>query len=703
MEAAQTLRALIGGFDLDPNRVLDIVLESLERDCGESSEVVEAHLNLAQQLNLGASLPHVVGFKFQHYHGQQATPRSLFCLATTLLCAELISFESLLPHLAPSLETLANGSRKFAARTDEKSRSFGVVSLGGLKEKDEASIDPSETPTTSLHNEGDTSQLFGVLESMLWDRRWHLAEPLLARMERARALPVSNVGCRRALCALAHFTIDPVYEALSPRSVGVASLWSRAAVSQTHPSSGASSQRLTSRLNLSDVQSLPQLLVLLEPLCHHIHIYIVFDALLMAKLARIVTHFLQPCWRENDTASAAMRLLEHILLPALSLMPANPGCVLEIWTAVRCVAYGERHLLYKAWRGRGVERNAIGLKHHELTHAECQAGYDTRQALKRVANEKKNSKHVGRALAKIAHSNPVIVFHIILSQIESYDNMIQPIIESFGFMTPLALDVLSFMLPLHLADASRHKLQVDGIHISHWFQYLAHFAGVLYRVYPQTELRPLIDYLLTRLKAGDSLELLVFNELLARMGGCEVLEDISDAQIGGLAGGEILRREMLAFDKASKRAISRLQDAICTPDIAMPMLALIAQSHSVSLSLLCQFVVEYLASSDCIGSAVTLFSRETWIMLSFLGNFLTDVSWSWFSWLISLHGQRNKPVARVWLTSAHTSSFSPTLRLSATCLQCLTFFAQFSLCPVYCLGSCLDTLFVTMHSKMTRI
>ena len=41
-----------------------------------------------------------------------------------------------------------------------------------------------------------------------------------------------------------------------------------------------------------------------------------------------------------------------------------------------------------------------------------------------------------------------------------------------------------------------------------------------------------------RLEDGDSLYLLVFNELLARMGGCEVLEDLSDAQIGGLAGGE---------------------------------------------------------------------------------------------------------------------------------------------------------------------
>ena len=54
--------------------------------------------------------------------------------------------------------------------------------------------------------------------------------------------------------------------------------------------------------------------------------------------------------------------------------------------------------------------------------------------------------------------------------------------------------------------------------------------------------------------------------------------DISDAQIGGLAGGETLRREMLAFDKAPKRSMSKLLSALCTPSTAIPMLALIAQS-----------------------------------------------------------------------------------------------------------------------------
>ena len=626
MGAAQTLRALIGGFDLDPNRVLDIVLESLERDCGSSSEVIEAHLNLAQQLSLNESFPHILGFKFQHYHKQSATPRSLCRLAVMLLSANVISIEALLPHLAPSLGTLADDAKQFGEQTDKEAGCFGVISLGGSEEKSDLGMQRSRIHAASkVHEDSNdvSTQIFGIVEALLWDQRWHLAEPLLSRMERGGALPGSYPGCQQALYSLAHFVLEPVYIVFSPRSFGVASRWSGAIRSSDLVK--AVNPRYTRRLEQSDIALLPQLLLVLEPLCYHLHVYTAFDASLVTKLARVLKHLLQPCWRGTDESLVARRLLEHVLLPTLSLMPGNPGCVLEVWAAMRCLPYCERHLLYKAWRGRGVDRTAIGLKHFEVARAECEAGHDARQALKRVANEKKNAKHVGRALAKTAHSNPFVVFHVILSQIESYDNMIQPIIESFGFMTPLALDVLSYMLPLHLADTSRHKLQDNGIHVSHWFQYLANFTGVFYRVYPQTELRCLIDFLLLRLKAGGSHELLVFNELLARMGGCEVLEDISDAQLGGLAGGEVLRREIFAFEKASKRAISRLQDALCTPDKAAPMLALVAQSRSVSFHRL------IITDDVILGSAGMRYSREKWIMLNSSGSSLTDASGFWFS------------------------------------------------------------------------
>ena len=79
------------------------------------------------------------------------------------------------------------------------------------------------------------------------------------------------------------------------------------------------------------------------------------------------------------------------------------------------------------------------------------------------------------------------------------------------------------MLPQHLAgdgSSSRSaKLQQDGINVAHWFQYLAQFAGVFYRAFPNTDLGATIDYVVRALTRGEPLDLLVFDELLARMGG----------------------------------------------------------------------------------------------------------------------------------------------------------------------------------------
>lgn len=192
------------------------------------------------------------------------------------------------------------------------------------------------------------------------------------------------------------------------------------------------------------------------------------------------------------------RMVTRILLPALSLVPSNPGLVFEVWGAVRELPFATRHAFYESWRGQGLEQAAIGHKHYEVVRAECRAGFEVRRILKRVANEKRSSKYVGRQLAKIAHCNPLVVFDISLSQIESYDNMIFPLIESLGYMTPLAFDVLSYMLTLRLGATARPKLQPDGINVARWFQHLAHFAGAMYRSHPHAEIGSLFQFLLAR-------------------------------------------------------------------------------------------------------------------------------------------------------------------------------------------------------------
>jgi len=179
-------------------------------------------------------------------------------------------------------------------------------------------------------------------------------------------------------------------------------------------------------------------------------------------------------------------------------MAPNPGIALEIWTSVKDLRYEDRFLLYLAWRGRSLEDTSSRLKHYELSYVECTAGFEARRVLKRVANERRFSKHVGRQLAKITHSNPLMVFHVILSQIESYDNMIVPLIDSLSYMTPLALDILAFMLVQRFGESKRAKILPDGMTLSQWFQHLAHFAGLFYRAYPMTELRGLFDFILSR-------------------------------------------------------------------------------------------------------------------------------------------------------------------------------------------------------------
>mmetsp|Transcript_19210 Transcript_19210/g.59204 ORF Transcript_19210/g.59204 Transcript_19210/m.59204 type:complete len:507 (+) Transcript_19210:1265-2785(+) len=330
----------------------------------------------------------------------------------------------------------------------------------------------------------------------------------------------------------------------------------------------------------------------LESMLLQLGLYISQDALLVCKLARIVqmlvkfANGIDQCEKHTCPRMlilACLRILRRIVLPALSLMTPNPGIALEIWTSVKDLRHEDRRLLYLAWRGRSLEDSSPRLKHYELSYMECTAGFEARRMLKRVANERRFSKHVGRQLAKVSHSNPLMVFHVILSQIESYDNMIVPLIDSLSYMTPLALDILAFMLPQRFVESTRAKILPDGMTLSQWFQHLAHFTGLFYRAYPMTELRGLIDFILSSLRRGTSHDLIILSDVLMKMGGCNVLADISGIELNALAGGVILRRETLVFERASRRAVLRLQQILRDSKLALPLLALIGQQCVRSL------------------------------------------------------------------------------------------------------------------------
>ena len=93
--------------------------------------------------------------------------------------------------------------------------------------------------------------------------------------------------------------------------------------------------------------------------------------------------------------------VEGALLPSLSLTEGNPGAAISAWSLLKQLPIPSRHRLYATWRG---ERPGAGpsSRMQAVVAAEHRAGRAARQVLKRVANDRKSTKLIGRQLAKIA-------------------------------------------------------------------------------------------------------------------------------------------------------------------------------------------------------------------------------------------------------------------------------------------------------------
>ena len=71
----------------------------------------------------------------------------------------------------------------------------------------------------------------------------------------------------------------------------------------------------------------------------------------------------------------------------------------------------------------------------------------------------------------------------ILSQIQLYDNLIGPVVDSFKYLTSLSFDVLSYSIIEALNNPEKDRTKHDGTSISLWLQSLSNFCGAVYKKY----------------------------------------------------------------------------------------------------------------------------------------------------------------------------------------------------------------------------
>ncbi|KAJ6185672.1 hypothetical protein N7519_006973 [Penicillium mononematosum] len=298
------------------------------------------------------------------------------------------------------------------------------------------------------------------------------------------------------------------------------------------------------------------------------------DASLLAKLVRIGKGSLvQDGSEENRTRWRD--LCKRLLLPAVSLTKANPGVVNEVFDLISFFPRDVRYNMYAEWYSGQTSRLP------DIKEAFDQARAETKDTLKRLS--KTNIRPMARALAKIAYANPGIVINVAMSQIESYENLIEVVVECARYFTYLGYDILSWSLINSLGQKGRSRVQEGGLLTSRWLNALSTFAGRTYKRYSVMDPTPVLQYVVEQLRHNNSTDLIVLEQLIRSMAGIISDNDFNDAQIQAMAGGDVLQSQTILqlLDKRheSRTTSKRLVHSLTHTRLAGQLLVAIAQER----------------------------------------------------------------------------------------------------------------------------
>lgn len=300
----------------------------------------------------------------------------------------------------------------------------------------------------------------------------------------------------------------------------------------------------------------------LGPFIHH-------DVLLIIKIVRIGRSLM--CSTESKAVRYELiRLLDECILPSISFIDSNYGLSEEVWQLMKCFPYSIRYTLYHNLKTELPNSTSIRNRSSIIKKI--------KYIMKRLTKE--NIRLFGRHIGKLTHSNPSILFEYILSQIQSYDNLIGPVVDSFKYLTSMSYDVLIYCIVESLGDPNRQKTSSDGLSISQWLLSLATFCGAIVKKYP-VELPGLLQFIANQLKIEKSLDLFILKEIIQKMAGI-CTDEMTDDQLLALSGGEVLKNEGGYYNQVrnTRKSSMRLKEALLESNLAMPLCILIAQQRN---------------------------------------------------------------------------------------------------------------------------
>ena len=330
--------------------------------------------------------------------------------------------------------------------------------------------------------------------------------------------------------------------------------------------------------NVPVCQTVDDVFVLCSTLFNYTGVKIGQDSSLLIKLARIGSHSLTADTSDTNMARW-IDLSKRILVPALSFTKCNPGVVNEVFELIKNFSTPTRYSIYAEWYQGQTSRSP------DIKSAFDQAKAETKDVLKRIS--KTTIKPMARALAKVAYASPGIVFSVAIAQLESYENIVDAVVECARYFTYLAYDVLTWSLMSALGGTGRNRVQADGMLTSKWLAALSLFAGKVFKRYSVMNPTPIVQYVADQLRRGNSTDLIILEEITKSMAGILSDANLNDAQVWAMAGRDLLQAQTILqlHDRRheSKTTAKRLMKSLTDSKMAGQIVISLAQERQTGI------------------------------------------------------------------------------------------------------------------------
>jgi len=586
MRTLSRLQKLIGQFNLDPNRVIDLLLDCFEAN-PERASYYTGILN-ALKINQG-DLSDILKRKFIYQEKVEGSAYSLCNLAAVICEQKLIDILPFFSFLEPDQKELINLWKKHTELTKSRVKRAEIINTANIDVKF-VEIDEKDTKTSDNDTKNTASQpIFVALSSQLaedeklvdnfYDDSVTLSKnlklglicALLEKGDLNTALPLIE-KCPQHFGLVMSPRIQQAYTALIGHSIS--NLYNMIASTSEFVNKSPNPTSSIKAFPFEPVNNWSEFISKTAPLIIQTGPFVGCDTFTAFKLLRVVTSFFKQMAENSSLKQFEITMMDIVdcsVLPALTLMDSNYSYSDELWELLSMFTYQQRFRLYSHWQGINTQKFLDVQRAMVLGR--------TKYCLKRLSKD--TVKLIGRQLGKLCHIHPFAVFDYLLGQVQVYQNFITPVVESLRFLSGLELDILTFCIMESLSSPDKGQLKADDGTLSMWIIALATFIGALYKKYP-SDLTGMLQFIINELKTGKSIDLLILREIVTNMSGIDANATLNENGIDALTGGEIMKQEIFhtAAVRSSKRLSARLKEALLKDDLLSALFILMAQQKA---------------------------------------------------------------------------------------------------------------------------